>query len=71
MFLFFSASNKARNKNLAEMLLQHDNARSYTSLKSWEAITKFGWTVLPHPLYSPELAPSDFHLFGALKNAAV
>jgi hypothetical protein len=22
---------------------------------------------LPHPLYSPDLAPSDFHVFGALK----
>jgi hypothetical protein len=38
-------------------------------MKTREAITKFGLTVLPHPLYSPDLAPSDFHLFGALKNA--
>jgi histone-lysine N-methyltransferase SETMAR len=28
-----------------------------------------GWTVLPHPLYSPDLAPSDFHLFGLLKDS--
>jgi histone-lysine N-methyltransferase SETMAR len=33
-----------------------------------EAITKLGWTVLPHPPYSPDLAPSDFHLFGSLKD---
>jgi histone-lysine N-methyltransferase SETMAR len=32
-------------------------------------VTKFGWTVLPHPPYSPDLAPSDLHLFGALKDA--
>jgi histone-lysine N-methyltransferase SETMAR len=32
-------------------------------------MTKFGWTVIPHPPYSPDLAPSDFHLFGALKYA--
>jgi len=25
--------------------------------------------VLEHPAYSPDLAPSDFHLFGPLKNA--
>jgi hypothetical protein len=25
-------------------------------------------TVLPHPPYSPDLAPSDFHLFGSLKD---
>ena len=25
--------------------------------------------MLPHPLYSPDLAPSDFHIFGPLKDA--
>jgi hypothetical protein len=25
--------------------------------------------VLPHPSYSPALAPSDYHLFGPLKKA--
>jgi len=27
------------------------------------------WEVFPHPAYSPDLAPSDFHLFGRLKEA--
>jgi hypothetical protein len=26
------------------------------------------WELLEHPPYSPDLAPSDFHLFGLLKN---
>jgi len=26
-----------------------------------------GWELLQHPPYSPDLAPSDFHLFGPLK----
>jgi histone-lysine N-methyltransferase SETMAR len=57
------------SKDAAEMLLQHDNSRPHTSLRTWEHITKMGWTVLPHLPYSPDLAPSDFHLFGSLKDA--
>ena len=34
-----------------------------------EATATMGWTVLPHPPYSPDLAPYDFHLFGPLKYA--
>jgi len=30
---------------------------------------KLGFTVLEHPAYSPDLAPSDYHLFGLLKDA--
>jgi len=33
-----------------------------------EKIENMGWEVLPHPLYSPELAPSNYHLFGFVKN---
>jgi histone-lysine N-methyltransferase SETMAR len=35
---------------------------------SQERIAAFGWQLLEHPPYSPDLAPSDFHLFGPLKN---
>ena len=55
-------------KNQTEILLHHDNARLYTHLKTQEAITKVCCTVLSHLLNSPDLAPSDFHLFGALKD---
>jgi len=27
-----------------------------------------GWEVLPHPPYSPNMASSDYHLFGVVKN---
>ncbi|GFN93131.1 transposase [Plakobranchus ocellatus] len=30
-------------------------------------LTVTGGTFIPHPAYSPDLAPSDFHLFGPLK----
>jgi hypothetical protein len=32
-----------------------------------DTIQKLKWNVLPHPPYSPDLAPSDYHLFGPLK----
>jgi hypothetical protein len=44
-----------------------DNGRPHTSLKTREAITEFGWTVLLHITYSPDLVPSDFNLYRAVK----
>lgn len=35
--------------------------------KSLPREERVGWEVLDHPPYSPNLAPSDFHLFGPLK----
>ena len=32
-----------------------------------EVITSFEWTVIPHPPYSPDLAPLDYLLFGPMK----
>jgi hypothetical protein len=32
------------------------------------AIKELDWEILPHPPYSPDLAPSDYHLFRSLSN---
>jgi len=32
-----------------------------------EKIENIGWEVLRHPPYSPDLASSDYHLFGFVK----
>ena len=56
-------------KSMEDVLLLHDNARPHTSHHTSQEIEKIGWKVLPHPPYSPDLAPSDFHLFGPLKDA--
>ena len=50
-----------------KVILQHDNARPHTACLTAEKIENMGWEVLPHPLYSPDLAPSDYHLFGFVK----
>ena len=46
-----------KNRN---WLLHHDNAPAYTSLVVREFLTKNNVTTVPHPAYSPDLAPCDF-----------
>jgi hypothetical protein len=38
-------------------------------VKTLEAIRELGWSVLPLPQSSLDLAPSHFYLFGDVKNA--
>ena len=60
-------TSRVRPEKNNSFLLQHNNARSHTSLKTVEHTANFSWTVLRHPPYSPDLAPSDFYLFGPIK----
>ena len=41
----------------------HDNARPHTAAATQNLITTLGWEQFDHPPFSPDLAPSDFHLF--------
>ncbi|UYV63919.1 hypothetical protein LAZ67_2006011 [Cordylochernes scorpioides] len=50
-----------------KMLLFHDNARPHAARTTKTLLENFKWEIFTHPSYSPELAPSDFHLFPALK----
>ena len=52
---------------MSKVLLQHDNVKPHTILKTREVISSFGWTTISHPPYSLDLASSDFHLFEPLK----
>ena len=45
-------------------LFLHDKARSHRALATQK---KLGFQSLDHPPYSPDLAPSDYHLFPELK----
>jgi len=51
------------------VLLQHGNPRPHTARSTVAAIQDLSFECLPHPPYSPDLAPSDFHVFGPLKRA--
>jgi histone-lysine N-methyltransferase SETMAR len=48
-------------------VLHHDNAPAHTALAIREFLAKKNIPVLPHPPYSPDLAPCDFCLFPKLK----
>ena len=60
--------SRVRPEKKTTFLLQHDKARPHTSLKTVEHTVNLCWTVTPHPLYSPDLTPSDFHLFRRMKD---
>jgi histone-lysine N-methyltransferase SETMAR len=51
------------------LLLHHDNARPHAATATIETIQKLNFEFLPYTPYSPDLAPSDYHLFGSLKKA--
>ncbi|KAM7308721.1 histone-lysine N-methyltransferase SETMAR [Ixodes scapularis] len=56
--------NKRRGHQSKGVFLHHDNARPHTAALTVQTINELSWELLPHPPYSPEVAPSDFHLFG-------
>ena len=47
---------------------QHDNARPHVAKLIKDKIKELGWKTLFHPPYSPNLAPSDYHLFQSLQH---
>lgn len=47
--------------------LHHDNAPCHGAIVVRQLLAKFGVATLPHPPYSPDLAPPDFFLFPRIK----
>ena len=59
---------KQQRPEKANVLLLHDNARPHVAKETKEKLNQLNIEVLPHAPYSPDLAPSDYHLFRALSN---
>ena len=60
---------KRRGKLTKGVLFHQDNAPVHKSVIAMAAIHDCGFKLIEHPLHSPDLAPSDFHLFPKLKTA--
>ena len=52
---------------MKKVLFHQDNAPCHKSMKTMAKLNELGFELLPHPPYSPDLAPSDYWLFADRK----
>ena len=50
-----------------DWFLHYNNAPAHTAFSVTRYLASLGWTVVPHPPYSPALAPCDLFLFPTVK----
>lgn len=65
----FNQEIKAKRPHLVKkkILFHHDTAPAHYSVIATAKLVKLRYEMLPHPPYSPDLAPSDFFLFQNMK----
>ncbi|QQP58373.1 Putative mariner transposase [Caligus rogercresseyi] len=65
----FNEDLKKKRPHLAKkkVIFHQDNARVHTCVVSMAKFYELRYELLPHPPYSPDLAPSDYFLFPNLK----
>jgi len=49
-----------------KVILQHDNARPYIAKSVKTYLKTLKWEILLYPLYSPDIAPSNYQLFRSM-----
>jgi len=59
---------KCHGKVIKGVFFLQDNALAHQALATQKKLAYLGFQCLDHPPYSPDLAPSDYHLFPGLKN---
>jgi len=57
---------KRRGKFTKGVLFLHDNAPAHRALATQKKLAYLGFQCLDHPPYSPDLAPSEYHLLPGL-----
>ena len=55
-------------RRLDKVILQHDNARPHVAAPVKTYLETLKWEVLPHPPYSPDIAPSHYYLFRSIQH---
>ncbi len=65
--LFDNIKQRRPKSDLHAIKLHHDNAKPHQTKNIKIFLQQQGVMLMPHPPYSPDLAPSDFWLFGYLK----
>jgi hypothetical protein len=65
-----SSQNRGPGLLTKGVIFLHGNARPHTASVTSQQLTTFECEVLEqaYPLYSPDLSPCSFHVFGELKN---
>ena len=58
---------KRSGKITKGVLFLHNDAPAHRTLATQKKLAYLGFPCLDHPPYSPDLAPSDYHLFPGLK----
>lgn len=64
-----SSSRNVPRNGMRGRKLHHDNAPAHTAAATREFLADNGISTLPHPPYSPDLAPCDFWFFPTIKRA--
>jgi len=62
---------KRRGKVTKGEMFFHDKTPAHRTLATQKKLAYLGFHCLDHPPYSPDLAPSDYHLFRGLKKTIV
>lgn len=52
----------------SRVIFLQDNCPAHKAIKTKAKVAQLKWTLLEHPPYSPDLAPSDFYLFRNMKS---